>query len=63
MEKPCPWWKSHPSQLNKLNPLPKLKALTHRPLPGCEGMLGNQDKMEGKSKVCMEIQSQLILLS
>ena len=63
MEKPCPWQKSRPSQLNKLNPLPEPKALARGPLPGCEGMLDNQDKMEGKSKVCMEFQSQLILLS
>ena len=28
---------------------------------GCEGMLANQEKMTGKSKVCMEIESQLIL--
>ena len=33
----------------------------NRPLHGCEGMLGNQDRMAGKSKVCMRIQSQLIL--
>ena len=28
---------------------------------GCNGMMGNQDKMVGKSKVCMLIESQLIL--
>ena len=33
----------------------------YRPLYSCEGMLGNQDKMVEKSKVCMRIQSHLIL--
>ena len=33
----------------------------NRPLHGCEGMQGNQDKTAGKSKVCMGIQSELIL--
>ena len=33
----------------------------NRPLHNCVGMLRNQDKMEGKSKVSMGIQSQLIL--
>ena len=36
-------------------------TITNRPLYGCEGMLGNQDKMAGNSKVFMGIQSQLIL--
>ena len=33
----------------------------NRPLYGCEGMLGNQDKMAVNSKVCKGIQSQQIL--
>ena len=37
------------------------RARKNTPLYGCEGMLGNQDKMAENSKVCMEIQSQLIL--
>ena len=32
----------------------------YRPLYSCEGMLGNQDKMVEKLKVCMRIQSHLI---
>ena len=33
----------------------------NRPLHGCNGMMDNQDKMVKKLKVCMGIQSQLIL--
>ena len=28
----------------------------NRPLYSCEGMLGNQDKVVGKSKACMGVQ-------
>ena len=36
-------------------------TLYYRPLYGCEGMLGKEDMVAGNSKVCMGIQSQLIL--
>ena len=38
-----------------------LYIIIYRPFYGCEGMLGNLDKMVEKSKVCMRIQSHLIL--
>ena len=37
------------------------KRSNNRPLQGFNGMMGNQEKMVEKSKVCMGIQSQLIL--
>ena len=33
----------------------------HRTLHSCNGMMGNWNKMVGKSKVCMGMQSQLIV--
>ena len=41
--------------------LKKVETDCNRPLHHYEGMLGNQDKMAVKSKVCIGIQSQLIL--
>ena len=42
-------------------PITGYLAINKRPLHSCEGMLGNQDKTMGKSKVCMGTQSLLIL--